>query len=453
MKALRKIAAFSIIALAIFTIIVFLHPQQPLAADAKTADFTVFNPGTYECKMLPGQLVEALIDCIRTPVKAVVLKPDNGTENIGLLAFISKYMAKFLILVTILAIVIFGLKVFNVRNNPYTVGVGLLIKIGIAFILLNNLGGFATKLFDVFDELVNLGNNGGVSIWKQIDLFMSELFGFVTDSPGDIEKGIITLLNGSIFSKNIGIMLSIVGVFAIGSVIMFILQSMYLYLSSFIGFAFLLAISPIFILFFVFNYTERFFSKWFELVIATILTPMLMFAFLGIFLDTASPDSATPTPGIIRQAVDRVFEALGNGDKAEGHNYVKRCLTPAQPLVGSYLLPTDSNMIDKLACPPPLLVCDERDKNNSSVQTWLNPYLFKSFNYMPFTVVTLDCGEKDQDIKRNVYLALLTLFLYVAFINSMLHKIPDIATDLANGVSVGVSHISTPVMGILKSLK
>ncbi|MEQ1705041.1 MAG: hypothetical protein ABL867_03605, partial [Rickettsiales bacterium] len=70
-----------------------------------------------------------------------------------------------------------------------------------------------------------------------------------------------------------------------------------------------------------------------------------------------------------------------------------------------------------------------------------------------FTFVTLDCGEKDQDIKRNVYLALLTLFLYVAFINSMLHKIPDIATDLANGVSVGVSHISTPVMGILKSLK
>lgn len=456
MTKLGKVTIFFTMVIALFTVLAFLSPQNSLAADAKTADLTKYNPGPLRCEMLPGQLVEAIIDCIRMPIKAVVLKPAASLTDpeMGILAFVSTYMTKFLILVIILAVVVFGLKVFNSRGSPYTVGLGTLLRIGIAAILVVNFGGLAPRLFEVFDEIANMGNQGGISIWKQIDVFLSDLLGFVNGTPGDINQGIIALLNGSLFAKSLGAMLTIIGAFAIGSLLMFILQAMYLYLISFIGFAFLLAISPIFVLFFIFGYTERFFSKWFELMLATVLTPLLMFAFLGIFLDIPATGGGTPTPGIIRAAVDDVFIALGRGDKFEGKNYIKRCLLPSQPLATSFLLPTDSNMVDKIACPPPLPAnCDERNKFNAAIHTWLNPYMFRSINYVPFTVTMIDCGTDDAKIKKDTFYALLVLFLYTAFLNAMLHRIPDIARDLANGVSIDLSHISSPASSIASMIR
>lgn len=466
MTRFPKIAIFFTALAIVFAMATLLQPYNSLAADAKTADLTKYNPGTYKCEMLPGQLTQALIDCITTPVKAAVLKPRTPgnaapggigpvqQDEIGMLAFVSEYVGKFLTLAITLSLVLFGLKVFNVRNNPYAVGIGLLIKIGIAFMLINNFGGFATRLYDVFNELVNMGNFGGTPIWTQIDLFLSNLFGFVSDSPSDIEKGVMALLSGSIFSKGLGITITLVGVFAIGSVITFILQAMFLYLISFIAFSFLLAISPIFVIFFIFGYTERFFSKWFELMLSTVLTPLLMFAFLSIFLDVPATGGGQPVPGIIRQAVEEVFIALGNGDRTAGKNYVKRCLKTAQPLVSAYLLPTDPNLADKLACPPPQLPdCQRRDQYNGTMQSWLNPFIAGNLNYTPYTVSTIDCGINNDEIKEKVFKALLALFIYVAFINAMIHRIPGIATDLANGVNVGMTHLSSPIMSMLDSLK
>lgn len=210
------------------------------------------------------------------------------------------------------------------------------------------------KLYDAYDEIVNMGNASNTTIWAQIDLFLSDLLGFTTGARGSIKEGIIALLNGSIFAKSLGVMLSLIGVFAVANLLMLILQTMYLYLASFMAFSFLICLGPLFILFFIFGYTERFFSKWFELIITTFLTPLLLFAFLGIFINETPPQngSTQPTPGLIKQAVIDVFVALGNGNYSEGKNYVKRCLLPAQPLLSSFLLPTDSNLADKMACPP-----------------------------------------------------------------------------------------------------
>jgi hypothetical protein len=453
------ITKFLAIVAILFAMAIFLQADNALAADAKTADLTKYNPGTYKCEMLPGQLTEALVECITTPVKNVVLKPATGNNQneMGLLAYVSKYMGNFLKIVITLSIVMFGLKVFNVRSSPYNAGIGLVIKLGIALLLVNNFGGFAPRLYDVFNELVNIGNLGGTPIWKQIDLFLSNLFGFVSNSPSDIEKGVMALLSGSIFAKGLGITITLVGVLAIGSVIIFILQAMFLYLISFIAFSFLLAIGPIFAIFFIFGYTERFFSKWFELILSTVLTPLLMFAFLSIFLDVQAPaggGSGPPSPGIISQAVEEVFIALGNGRRDAGKDYVRRCLKTAQPLVSAYLLPTDPNLADKLACPPPLLPdCQRRDEYNGTMQSWLNPYIAGNLNYTPYTVSTIDCGINDSKIKEEVFKKLLALFIYVAFINAMVHRIPGIATDLANGVNVGMTHLASPVMSMIDSIK
>lgn len=451
--------------------VVFSHPHQSFAAEeAKTADITKYNPGTYKCDMPAGQLIQPLIDCITKPVRAAILKPATpgavpaigppAPGSIGLLAFVSQYMAKLVAITMILAVVIFGLKVFNVRNNPFTVGLSTLIKIGIALFLINNFGGFGEKLYDGFDEIVNFSNIGGTTIWAQIDAFLSDLLGFTVGNTGDINQGILALLNGSIFAKSLGIMVTVIGLFAIGSLLLFILQATYLYLSSYIGFGFMLAISPIFAIFLMFGYTERYFSKWLELILSTVLTPLLMLSFISMFLDIQPTGSGPPTPGLLRLAVDDVFIALGRGDKTEGKNYIKRCILTDQALFSSYMLPTDSTLVDQLACKnsPNPLNCSELDKNNSA-PTWLNSSLIGNFDYMPFTVTKVDCGVDsltgidDDQIKKNVFNALAVLFLYGMLINAMLHRIPDIAQDIANGVNVGISSLETPVQSLVSMIR
>lgn len=434
----------------------FVQPEQSLAADdAKTVDLTKYNPNALKCDMPPGQLLQPLVDCITTPIRAAVLKPATGPtdKNMGLLAFVCYYMGKLVIWAMYLAIAIFGLKVLGLRNNPFTVGLGLLIKLGIIFFIISNFGGLGDKLYQSFDQIVNFANISGTTVWAQIDAFLSDLLGFVTGDTNSIDQGILALLNGSIFAKGMGIMITVIGLFAVGSLLLFIFQAVYLYLSSFLGFGFLLAIAPIFVVFLMFNYTERYFSKWLELIISSVLTPLLLFSFMGIFLDIQPQGGGPVQPGLLRQSVDNVFIALGMGDKAEGKSYVKRCVMPNQPLFSSYMLPTDSNLVDKLACPPPLLPnCSERDRNNG-VPTWFDSSLFRSFDYMPFTITKIECGTFDDEIKKNVIEALIILFIYGAIINAMLHRIPDIAQDLANGVNVGISSLSTPIQSLVSMIR
>lgn len=446
--------------LALFVAIVFLQPRTVFAAAAETADLTLPEVGTYTCNPPPGQLVEAIVRCVEAPVRAAVLKAFDATNpsRSGLLAKTSYYMFQIVKVMLILAIVLFGIRILNFRNNPFAVGVGLLIRIAIVMLLVYNngaynFGGYATNFFNMFDEIVNLGNQGGVSPWRQIDAFLSDLIGFVTNEPSEINRGIIALLNGSFFAKNFGILLTVVGVFAIITLIKFILQAVYLYLASIIAFGLLIAIVPIFIPFFIFGYTERYLTKWFDLIISTILTPLLMFSFLGIFLDVPPVGLGPPSPGILRTTVERIFIALGNGNYDDGKNYIERCLRSNQP-VGSYLLATDANMSERLVCPPPLLPdCPERDKVKSSVQIFMNPFVYRSFNYSPLNVPMIDCGINDSNIKRDVFLELLNLLIYAYIIKEMLKKIPDISSDLASGMSTGVSSLTPQIKRFFSMLK
>lgn len=427
---------YTIILFFLLSAIVVLQPGSSYAEIVTPdTDLTEHFLGTYSCDFPSGQFTEAIIKCIEIPVRKAVLKP--GT---GLAVSVAHYSMLIFGPLALLAMMILGIRVMNGERNARALGISFLIRLGIIFFLGMNVIWFATKSFDIFDQIVAIGNKG-VLPWTQIDLFLNSLMEFGTDDPASINKGIVLLLNGSFLSKNLGAMLTIVGVFIIFYMLLFSIQAVYLYISSVIGFAVLIIIFPIVFTFYIFHYkwTERFFTKWFDIALSLMLTPLLMFAFLGIFMDTPSTTGGAPTPGALTKLVDDIFTKLG------GKDYVQRCLRVDQPFMSSWLMPTDPNFVDDTACPKNNPNCTEKNKDSNSVQTFMNPLLYRSLNYSPLYVPMIDCGINDRKIKIAVFQKMLELLIYVVLIQSMLSKIPSISSDLSKGVSTSVSDIMSPV--------
>jgi len=243
-------------------------------------------------------------------------------------------------------------------------------------------------------------------------------------------------------------MITIAGTICVVTMLLFIFQAVYLYLISLIVFGMLVVISPIVFALYIFQYrwTDRFMTKWFDIVLSTMLAPLLMFAFLSLFLDT--PVQMGPSnPGIFTRQVDKIFDKLG------GTDYVQRCLRTDVPFMSSWLLPANNSMADVLACPPPLAPgCDQENVDTNSMQTFVNPYLNRALNYAPLNVPLIDCGAGDERMKIEVYFALVELLFYALVVNIMLRHIPDIAQDLANGVATGAAELASPINRVVHSM-
>ncbi len=449
--------------LSLLAAFVFLQPNVAYAESQElTPDSNILFDSskkiidTYYCKPIPGQFTQTIIDCIEKPIRKAVLDPD---PNRGLLAMVSKYMMEFLFAAIVLTITIFGIRLMTGQRNAINNGFGLLIRIGVCLMLTYSLYGFGDKFFDIFYQISTLTNIGEsttplfastntITPWMQIDGFLGKLLGFASDKPNAIREGIAALLSGSLLSKNLGIMITIAGTICVVTMLLFIFQAVYLYLISLIVFGMLVVISPIVFALYIFQYrwTDRFMTKWFDIVLSTMLAPLLMFAFLSLFLDT--PVQMGPSnPGIFTRQVDKIFDKLG------GTDYVQRCLRTDVPFMSSWLLPANNSMADVLACPPPLAPgCDQENVDTNSMQTFVNPYLNRALNYAPLNVPLIDCGAGDERMKIEVYFALVELLFYALVVNIMLRHIPDIAQDLANGVATGAAELASPINRVVHSM-
>ncbi len=430
---------FSLLIIALFFQPQFASAEELTATTDITDDLAHI---TYTCTPAAGQYTQALINCFNWPIRNAVLRPVTG-----LLVKVSSFATFFLLAVVTLSVALFGIRVMGGERNITSQSISFLIRLGIAAGYTYNLGGLGERFFGMFDEVVSCGLQNPCpplpapcpplpAPWAQFDLFIRDLLGFANTDPRSINNGIIALLSGSFFAQNMGALLTIIGLFTIFVLLSAIFQAMYLYLSSMLAVAFLIVIAPLFVPFLVFNYTERFLMMWFNLYISAILTPLIMFTIVGLFLD--SPVAVgPPAPGIFRAAVADIFSDLG------GTDYVRRCLYLNQPITDSWMLPTNSSLADELKCKGTgLAACPERDRITSATQLFINPLLYQSLNYSPLSVPKIDCGVDDAEIKKNVLFSMFKLLIYSVLLYFILSKIPEISHGLSNGATIGLSNLT-----------
>lgn len=398
-------------------------PLSPFV-DAKNADLTNrFFSTSFTCAVPTdepqneGIFTQLIIDCFQTPIRTALLQPITtvplmvGTkETGGILAWIAKYVADIFVVLATLAIMFTGIAIMTGASNISARVIITLLRIGIIYYILSNITVYAGYILGIFDELLAFVTPPGFTPWTQIDAFIGKLLGFntytdcltvagsttcATKLTGH-ENGIIGFIVGSIFSKNMGVMVAITGAIAVAGLLVFIIQSLYLYISSFVAIAFLLAISPILIPFLLFPYTERLFTQWLSLLLSSILTPVLMFAFLSMLLDNVTPCGASLDTTRFNCIVDDAMAALSS-DPTQPADYMKSCLREKQPLFASMLMPTLPSVSQTLACIAGgnTADCLAKLNNDPAIQSYLNQYADKSFNNTTqLTMAVIDCGNQ-----------------------------------------------------------
>lgn len=417
----------------------------------------------------------AIVDCIKNPVKSAVLDKENG-----LLKRTSSAMLAIVSALTTLAIVILGIRVATGNAGSLPRVIPLAIRAGLVLTLLTGSITYAEKMFTVFDEVIAIASPSGFSPWIHIDKFISEFLGFTKSSgDGSLKDGIIGLLNGSVFAKSFGFMLSIIGICAVGSLIVFIISTLYVYLASFIAFSLLLIITPILLPFFIFTYTEGYFIKWFNLLLSTIITPMLLLGVLSIFLVTQAPipvsTDANPTlnkeckAGMAESQCNRKFNGQPIPERAAifpsilkeimdklGSDYMKKYYYTGNSFLPAQIMQTDRNEYNFQFC-----MANQRDaalceaainKSNAPFSSNINPYFTASINYSPGYYSVIDFGSKHEEMHKFLVKKFFELLIFTLLMNSIVAMIPSISASIAGGVSTGVANISTPLKEALSKL-
>ncbi|MDX1974946.1 MAG: hypothetical protein SFT92_04655 [Rickettsiales bacterium] len=405
---------------------------------------------------------------------------------------ISDYMVPTVGALFTIAIIFFAISIIQGERYVATKSIGFMIRLAIVGTFSYNMGGgnvvqvnggWGNAFFVIFDQLLALVS-GGVDPFVQIDIIIGRLLGF---APGiSLASGMAGVLGGALVSSTVGMFMFGAGLMAILNLLFFILRVIYIYLQAYITIGFLLCLTPLFVPLAIFKsdrinletYIEAILHK----IIAAILIPTFMFAFLSIFL------------AVFNTQIDGLFAALGStkcyaaasyGPAACGDGRTTSCprLSSQEPKVGlssgvsnPYSL---SNVGNVRYCPPDLRpywkinmpfyswltptdpafskkISDTAEtgagaKVKPPVQTTLNPNLRYSADNNKATTPGIDFGPNHVSIVQDLTFTFMTMFIFTALMLSFLSLIPEIVADIAQA-SIGAIGQGSELEGKAKSM-
>lgn len=298
----------------------------------------------------------------------------------------------------------------------------LLLKIAFVGAFMNMLSTVATWPFSALSDLLTVASGGAP--WAEIDEFMSKIFGF--GEEGAMVSGLLGLIGAAIFSSTVGVMMFFTGIFAILNLILFCMRLVYIYLLSYLTIGFLVAFTPVTIPLILLSSTDRFFKRWVALIISAILTPVLLFAFVGMMI------------GILTSMLNDVYDIIGKDFTV----YFRT----NQP-VYSWLMPSDPNTtqqmqgIDSSRNPDKIKdtdVCHVSRNPRPPTQLNINPLARNSVDVSIAQTSTVDFGANDVKIVQELSMVLTLIWLFATFMKSAVEQIPYLAASLA-GARTGIS--------------
>jgi len=361
----------------------------------------------------------------------------NATR--AMLAAFSGYMTATVAAMFVLAIIVFGMRTLEGEKGLTPKAIGFFLRLGIVGMFSYNLGGNAfvypggmvQAIYDMEQQLITLAS-GNVSPWAQIDYFLGTIIGF---SPGIVlSQGLLGVIGSALFSSTAGLAIFIAGLVMVLSLVFFVFDIVYTYLVAMLIIGFLLIISPFIIPLAIFFYTERYFKKWLDMLIATMLMPVLLFAFLNMVML------------VINYFICHVMAALGF-PCANPYNLSTAMAPDFSPLwrnnipFTTILMPSDGGFLGSI---PPTGV------NVPAVPANINPYLRNAVSALAFNFPRLNLGNSPWAFSQSLVTSFIMLFVFMLITKSVVKKIPEIANSIAGSVGV-VSFQSAPFTQMVKS--
>lgn len=388
--------------------------QPPLQIDVCAPGF---QPWDYTAKV---------VRCMENTIGAAVAAMLNA---------VSIYMKPVVGLIFTLGVAVMGIRVLSGEHQMTAKLATFSIKMGLIMLFSFNLGGFANTFFAIEQQLITMVS-GGFSPWAIIDRLLGKLLGF---GPAiAMVQGILGMVSAALFSGSTGTIVFGAGIMAILGVLRFVFDIVYTYITAMILLGFLLILSPLLIPLALFVWTERYFKKWLDIVFSVMLTPILLFAFLSMFLLIFSP------------LIADVFKIMGFpcGNPFD-------LTTCALPDFSSFwkmnrpeyawMMANDPNVSKGLVAAAETAGGREGPiQQIPPVQPFMNSMMKTATNASLFNPPGIHFGANHVGIMQNLTFAFITLWIFSALMRSMMETIPGVASSIA-GVIVSVPLYNVPM--------
>lgn len=219
----------------------------------------------------------------------------------------SNYLGDAIALLCVLAIAILGVKMTaGVQDAPKRELALLAVKIAFVGYFTFEVDTIFGLLLDIMDDVLNSitlyainvgafanilqcnipgGDSNVLAIWDLVDCTIERLVGGIF-SPFNLALGIIGFLFACLFSGGVGLFIAMLGFYLVCTCLMAIARSLYIFLSSYIAFAIMMIIAPIFIPMVLFKSgaVKGYFDKWLRLTFSFMIQPVVLFVYLSLML-------------------------------------------------------------------------------------------------------------------------------------------------------------------------
>lgn len=236
-----------------------------------------------------GIFTERIVKCVQAALETTV--------QTYLLSF-SDYIRPAILAAITLSITLFGVQLLMGASQITMRTFSLLFKIAIVFWLTDNFGGLTPAVYNTMEDLQTIVTsslvandpqcpapaNETVVVWSRLDCLTGKLFGF---GPEVSKKaGVLGIVGASLFSGAMGVQLFATAFGAYILILLMVFRAVYTFLLAYSAVAFLILISPLMIPMMVFKVTQSYFSRWLSQLMAAMLEPIILFAFLSFFFVT-----------------------------------------------------------------------------------------------------------------------------------------------------------------------
>lgn len=242
-------------------------------------------------------------------------------------------------------IIIFGVQVLQNEGQLQTRAFVLLLKIGFCFTIMamipgdedTNEGGLIGTGFAILAEtqsvvmkgmaptsdnirceIESFGDDNTPLIWKQMDCLLGKLYGFTVGTPGPsgearpnmlLASSVIGLAGGFFFGGSFGVALFLACIGMLASMFMLILRVVMAFLNSYMFIALYMILAPLMLPLMFLRVTTSIFEKWYSGIIAALLLPMIVSAYVVLALQVYDKlffaDDAMITKLFDNQIMDR----------------------------------------------------------------------------------------------------------------------------------------------------